>query len=121
MELTREIAERYVGGQLEVQDPSKRFLYRGEIATCTVTNDTLVITLKWAAKAESYPPISTEWANDPHHREFQADLMVWEVTDAAGWGRLYLNTRDASEVAVLFLPGDEVLAPSRVKGLNLAD
>ncbi len=121
MQLTKETVVLFVGGQLEVQNPGERYLYRGEIATITVEGEdddaTLKVTLNWMAKGEGFPPLPNRWVND-ERLTYDASLMIYSVSDI-GDGRLSLNSFIIGETAVLYPPDGSKLDPSKVEGLNL--
>lgn len=121
MELTSEVAARYVGGQIEVQNRDEDYFYRGEIAAATVegagNGATLKIALRWVAKGEGYP-LPTRWVNDTNHLTYEASLLAYGVSDI-GIGRIFLQSHYFDEIATLFPPNGSKLDPSRVEGLNL--
>ena len=121
MELTAELAARYAGGQLHVQNRAEGYLYCGEIETITVESTengaTLKITLAWNAKGEGYPSLPRQWVNSTN-LTYEASLLDRLVPDARD-GCISFHSPATDEVAVLFLPHDRQLDPSRVEGLNL--
>lgn len=121
MELTPEIAARYAGGQLEVQNASEGYLYRGEIATATVEGNgsdaTFKATLAWNAKGEGYPPFPERWVNNTK-LTYGASLSIYSVSDI-GDGRILLQSSIVGETTTLFPPDGSKLDPSEVVGLKL--
>jgi hypothetical protein len=119
--LTQEIAARYVGGQLEVQNPSEDYFYRGEIATITVEGEgddaTLKVTFNWMARGEGPSPIPSRWVSDDR-LTYDASLMIYFVTDL-GDDRILLKSFIVGETLVLYPPDGSKLDPSKVEGLNL--
>ncbi len=122
MELTQEVAGRYVGGQLEAQNSDEGYLYRGEIAAIAVDGEgsdaTLKVTLNWNAKGVGFPPVPNGWVKDDR-LTYSASLMIFSVT-SIGDDRILLHTSITRETVVLYPPGGSKLDPSNVKGLNIA-
>ena len=120
MQLTQEILARYIGGQIEVQNPIEGYLYRGEVATITVEGDTpedatLKVTLNWMAEGEGFPQFQRPPVNYDN-REYAASLIIYAVSDI-GDGRLCLNSPITGELVVLFPPNGNKLDPHKVVGL----
>lgn len=122
MDLTKEILDRYVGGQIEVQNEDEGYLYRGEIATITLVGEgrdaTMKITLNWMAKGEGFPPLPSRWVKDSN-LTYEAGLLIY-VPSHIGGGRIALASNIVGELAVLYPPGGSMLDPSRVEGLTVA-
>lgn len=121
MQLTSEIANRYAGGQIEVQNAAEGYLYRGEIATIAVegTRDdaTLKVTLNWMvkAKADGFPPGLQRWVH-VDTCDYTASLLIYTVSDI-GDGRLSLSSFIVGETTILFPPGGSTFdAKSAVSG-----
>lgn len=117
MELTAELVATFVGGQLEVQNEVEGYLYRGEIATATVEEETLKITLVWMAKGVGFPPLPERWVSDDR-LTYDASLSIYGVDDI-GDGRITLNSWIVHELVVLYPPGGSKLDPAKVEGLQL--
>jgi len=114
MQLTNEIAARYVGGQIEVQNAGEGYLYRGEIASIAVEGDdddaTLKVTLRWMVKADGFPPFPERWVH-ADNRSYHASLQIYSVSDI-GDQRLCLSSFVVGETAVLYPPGGSTFDPS---------
>ena len=115
MRLTNEIAARYAGGQIEIQNAGEGYLYRGEIATIVVEGEgdetTLRIALARMTKADRFPPGVKQWV-PVDTRDYAASLLIYTVSDI-GDGRLSLSSFVVGETTVLFPPDacrDEVHA-----------
>lgn len=123
MKLTTEDLQRFVGGQLEVQNLNEDYLYRGEIASLEVTdgkpvegvtrdnNGDLKIKLRWQAKMND----DREWEHSDR-LDYSASLLIYSASDA-GDGRLLLSGMYTGETVTLFPPDGSKLDPAEVKGL----
>lgn len=116
MELTQDIVDGYVGGQLEVQNMSENYLYRGEIKSVTMDSEDgsqrIVITFAWLAKMSE-----TGWeVNDP--KPYKASMALYKASDV-GQGRIFLSSPFLRESTTLFPPGGSKLEASEVQGLVL--
>jgi hypothetical protein len=115
MELTQEIVSRFVGGELEVQNPGEGYLYRGEIGMISVTGEgddqNLTVELSWFAKMVS----PGEWEAVPI-TSYQASMMVY-IASNIGSGRIFLSSMVTGEGATLFPPDGSKLDRTKVKGL----
>lgn len=120
MQLTEEIAARYVGGQIEVQNPGEGYLYRGEIGTIIVEGEgddaTLKVRLNWMAEGEGFPPLPSRWV-PADHTTYDASLMIYSVSDI-GDGRIALNSAIVGETVVLYPPDGSKLEEAKVEGLD---
>jgi hypothetical protein len=116
MQLTNEIVARYVGGQLEAQNQTGNYLYRGEIATITVEGEgddaTLKVTLNWMAKWDM-----NRWVNEDE-LTYKASLYIYSVYDI-GDNRIALDSEIMGEITVLNPPDGDKLDPAKVEGLTL--
>jgi hypothetical protein len=59
--ITTQTLKPYVGGQVEIQNASKGYLYRGEIEDVEVQNGNMVVTFAWMAKGIDFPPVPSGW------------------------------------------------------------
>ena len=116
MDLTKEIAESYAGGHIEIQNSEEKYLFRGEIKSATVQDNALIVQPRWLAKGEGFPPLPERWVSvDP--QEYGASLEVYSVSDI-GNGRICLHSSILGETTVLFPKGESRLDPSEVEGLE---
>ena len=115
----RQDVKRYVGGQMETQNLSERYIYRGEIAAISIENDELKVRFAWLAKGEGYPPIPKRWVKDtdPAHIDYSASLVAYAPCKV-GEGRLAWHSAIIGETVVLFPPDGSRLDPSKVEGLE---
>jgi hypothetical protein len=116
MELTQEMADRFVGGQLEVQNRNENYLYRGEIATVKITGDdantrSLTVTFNWFAQMQE----DFKWSGS-EPTPYTVSLLIYSVSDI-GDGRLSLYSYITGETTVLFPPGGSKLDPAKVRNL----
>ncbi len=126
MELTTEMLARFVGGQVEIQNPGEGYIYRGEVLTIGVVNDDLTVTFSWLAKGEGYPPLSTSWVKDDR-LDYAAGLSIYAVSnigpsgeDVGGGDRICLRSQIVGETVILYPPDGSKLDPADVKGLQVA-
>lgn len=123
MQLTTEKLIPFIGGQLEIQNPSEGYLYRGEIAQAEVVGNDLKVRFAWIAKNDGGPSRpSPEWTVHDTF-EYDLNLLIYRASDIS-MGRIGINSSFIGELAVFFpkgytnLDGEEKkLERSRVKGL----
>ena len=119
MQLTNDLLSRYVGGQMEIQNPKEGYLYRGEIATIILESghapddQILKVTFKWVAKGEGYPPLPNHWVRHSC-LDYSASLMIYSVSDIGG-GRINLNGWIVGENVTIFPPDGSKLDLSKVE------
>ncbi|MFA6536279.1 MAG: hypothetical protein WCT25_02475 [Candidatus Paceibacterota bacterium] len=129
MRLTTQTVARFIGGQMEIQNPSEGYLYRGEIQTATVEESAneLHVRFAWLAKGEGFPPLPKSWVNAPEDLDYSASLEIYTVSDIGPSGhidgdhRLCLNSSITGETVILFPPNSSKLDPDKVKGLRLPE
>ena len=124
MQLTTEILARFIGGQIEIQNASEGYLFRGEIETAEVdAENEMTIYLKWMAKAEGFPPTPTGWANSSD-LTYQTSLRMYKVSNigpgSEGDDRIRLFSQPIGETIVLYPPNGSRMDPAKVRGLNLS-
>lgn len=107
-----------VGGQLEVQNASEGYLYRGEISAAKLREEgdslELVVGFSWFAKMES----DSGWSvAEPE--PYTISLLIYSVSDI-GQGRISLSSSITGEQATIFPPDGSKLDPSKVRGFVLA-
>lgn len=111
MELTQEMADRFVGGQLEVQNRNEGYLYRGEIATVEIAGGNITVTFNWFAQMKE----DFEWSGS-EPTPYTVSLLIYSVSDI-GDGRVSLYSYITGETTVLFPPGGSTLDPAKVRNL----
>ena len=116
MELDSIVLEKYHGGQMEVQNPVEKYLYRGEIESITVEENELRVKYAWVARGEGYPPLPNKWVKDSHVN-YNASLEIYSVKDEGN--RIIMQSHITNEIVVLFPRGGSRLDPKKVKGLSL--
>ena len=125
MQLTTQMVERFKGGQMEIQNENEGYLYRGEVETIAVENNTLRVKFVWVAKGEGGPPFPDKWIRD-EHTTYDASLEIYSVSnigssgeEVGGSDRLCLNSPIVGELVVLYPPDGSKLDPAKVEGLQL--
>ena len=113
MQLTTENLAQFAGGQLEVQNPSENYLYRGEIESVVVEDGDVKVRFVWCAKGKE-----GGWINDDN-LDYGASTMIYRAQEI-GNGRLAMSSFITGETAVFFPPDGSKLDPAKVEGLVLA-
>lgn len=117
MELTTEMLQKYVGGQMEIQNTIEQYIYRGEIKTIAVINNTLKVKFNWVAKGDGFPPIPHKWVKEDT-LDYGLGLEICAVSDI-GNDRLCLDAHITGELCVLYPLGGSKLDPAKVEGLKV--
>ncbi len=123
--LNQELADKFKGGQMEVQNEKDGYLFRGEIAQIIVDGNDVQIKFTWKARGEGFPPIPKKWINDPN-LDYQINIafsLVCDIGPSGGRGdaRLCINMHNLTgELIVIYPPNGSKLDPTRVEGLRLA-
>jgi len=124
MRLTTAEVTRFVGGQMEIQNQNEGYMFRGEIATIAIEENSLVAKFNWFAKGEGYPPLPKRWVKDDN-LDYAASLEIYSVSDigpsggeVGGDSRLCLNSSIVGEIVVLFPPNGSKLDRAKVEGLD---
>jgi hypothetical protein len=107
----------YVGGQLEVQNPVERYLYRGEIKTIALRGEDLVVDFTWIAQGVGYPPLPKSWVRSKT-RNYVASVDLFPSCEIDS-DRIVMQSPYTNELVVLFSRGGSRLDPSRVEGMSL--
>lgn len=115
MDLTPEVLAPFVGGQLEVQNQIEEYLYRGEIASIKVENDSLNIKFTWLALLGP----DRKWRKT-ENTDYSVSLQIISVSDI-GEGRLHFSVMYISERSTLFPADGSKLDPKNIIGLDLAN
>jgi hypothetical protein len=124
MLLTTETLQRFVGGQMEIQNQIEQYLFRGEIARISVQGENLEVQFAWFAKGEGYPRLPYRWVND-ENLSYSLTLLqgFTSVSDIGpgpkgGGSRINITSIVSNEMIVLYPPGGSKLNPTRVEGLG---
>jgi len=112
-----ELVKEYVGGQMEVQNPTEKYMYRGEIETISIENNELKVRLAWLAQGKGYPPLPQKWVK-ADRLDYEASLEVYSPCEI-GVGRIVLHSSVTNETVALFPPNGSKLDASKVEGLEL--
>lgn len=107
----------FIGGQMEIQNPGKRRLYRGEIESITLEDNMLQVKFVWLAKCEGFPEPPSRWTKRDylHHA---ADLDFYARLDI-GDGCICFNSPVLANTIILHPPNGSKLDPAKVEGLAL--
>lgn len=114
MELTNEILEKYVEGNMEIQNNSESYYYRGLIKQISIRDNNLCIEFEWLAHSNIIPPIELENVTD--QLDYEMFLGLCGVSDI-GDDRISILNPYTQEMSVLFPKGGSQLDPGKVKGL----
>jgi hypothetical protein len=106
----------YVGGQMEIQNPGEKYLYRGEVGQISVENNELRVNFNWLAKGEGFLPLPNRWVIEDG-LDYSASLEIYSASDI-GDGRLCLNSPIVGETVVLYPKNGSRLDPAKVEGLD---
>jgi hypothetical protein len=109
--------QKYVGGQMEIQNHIEEYLYRGEVQAISMDNDNLIVRFSWLAKGIGYPPLPDGWIRDAQ-LDYAAGLKGCSFSDI-GNDRICINFPITRELAVLYPPEGSKLDPSKIKDLKL--
>tara|TARA_Y100000310_G_scaffold184277_1_gene184413 strand:+ start:772 stop:1194 length:423 start_codon:yes stop_codon:yes gene_type:complete len=110
------VVDKYVGGQVEVQNAGEGYMVRGEVERIAVEDNELRVRFAWLASAVGFPPLPTGWVKDDR-LDYAAGLEIYTPSDI-GEGRVALNSFITGETIVLFPKDGSKLDPSQVDGLD---
>ena len=103
MNLTDESLQKYVGGQLEIQNPKERYIYRGEVSEVSIVNEILRVKFSWLTKAEEFPS-PVRWT-DIERKLYEVSLLIANSLDI-GEGRVAISTGVIHNELLIFFPPD---------------
>lgn len=113
MQVDQATLNRFIGGEIEIQNQTERYIYRGEISKVALVGGELNFTLAWMAKGVGYPPFPIGWERSDQ-LIYEVSLMIYAVSDI-GDGRLCLDSPYTGELTVLFPPDGSKLDQSLIK------
>lgn len=121
MDLTTEAFQKFVGGDIEIQNKKENYLYRGPIKAITIVEDDLVVVTTWLAQmikdeAEA-KALGQRWKLVVGHEPYRTPLQICTVSDV-GEGRLCLISPVIGELTMLYPAGGSQLSQSRVSGFE---
>ena len=118
MQVDSKLLAKYVGGQMEIQNQSARYIYRGEVAAIIAEDNQVLVKFVWLAMGEGFPPVPHRWVKTDR-LGFAMNLMLYRPSDI-GDECLCFNSSLSGELVVLFPPGGSKLDPAKVRGLVLS-
>ena len=74
MRLTTQDVERFIGGQIEIQNEDKGYIYRGEVEAIAVVDNMLMANCTWVAKGEGFPPFPKRWVREDRFISMSLEL-----------------------------------------------
>ena len=123
MRLTSDLLYGFVGGQMEIQNPNKNYIFRGKIETIAVVGEDLVVKFAWLAKGKGDLPIPAGWVKDDN-LDYSTNLEICSVSnigpsdsEIGGDDRICIMSQFIGEVIVLYPPDGSKLDPAKVEGL----
>lgn len=104
MELTQEVFERFVGGQVEIKNPTYSYHYRGKISRVKLSGASerlrnLFIYFAWCVKKDG----KRKWENTSS-TPYTAGLSIYSASET-GDGGLVLRCKVNQEVITFSPPG----------------
>jgi len=117
MELTSLILEKYAGGQMEIQDQTEEYLYRGELKSISIKDDGIHVEFVWVAEGKGFPPFPHRWVNI-NTLKYVAGLYVYMPSNI-GDGRIALQSQISNELVVLYPPDGSKLDIAKIEGLEI--
>ncbi|GEM_PF-1558890 len=122
----RAVGEVHRGADGNPERGGKGYIYRGEVRTIVVEDNTLKVQFAWLAKGDGVQPgalpVPRGWVNH-EDLSYGASLEIYSVSNigSSGYGgdRICLNSAIVGETVVLFPPDGSKLDPAKVKGLEL--
>ncbi len=122
-QLTPQILATFVGGQMEIQNQSEGYVYRGELKKLTIDDKTneLKAEFVWLGKGDGFPP--TSWKKDDRV-DYAASLDIFSIrnigpSQGEGGDRWCLMSNITGETVMLFPSDGNRLDPAHVEGLEL--
>jgi hypothetical protein len=122
--LNPQVLAALIGGQMEIQNERENYIYRGELKSLAIDNNTLKAEFLWLGKGDGFPPAT--WQKD-EKLDYSASLEMYAVSnigpsggDVGGSDRWCLHSHFIGETVVIYPPDGSKLDPSRVEGLELS-
>lgn len=117
MQMDSKLLEKYVGGQMEIQNQGQKYLFRGEVEVIIAEDDQVLVKFAWLARGEGFPPVPQRWVKTDR-LGFAMNLLLYIPSDI-GDDRLCFNSSLSGELVVLYPRGGSKLDPAKVRGLTL--
>lgn len=112
MQLNNELLQKYVGGQVEVQNQLEKYIFRGEIKNISIENEEFFVECSWLAQGLEYPPIPTSWKK-VENKPYQANLGIYS-TNMLDSDRICISSSITGELVILFPLGGSILDYKKV-------
>lgn len=122
MQLTNEMVQRFVGGQIgTISSWDDGDVCRGQIATIVIQNGVLKVGLVWFAKDDGVNPVNRRWVKVDKF-EYNVNLFACSSIQNIGPGlkgsdQFCLVSNIEEVVITLYPPDGDLLDRSRVEGL----
>ncbi len=114
MSSAEEFFQSFNGGQLEIQNLTEGYIYRGEISKIAIDKHQLNTMFNWCAKGIGFPP--TKWVKDEKNSH---KVSLAEAVASNKKGSLVIDTGPTlKELLIFYPPGESDFDPEKVKGLD---
>ena len=125
MNLTHERLIEFIGGQIEIQSQKEESTLRGEISHAAIeggVNGTIIIGVKWIAKAVGYPrPVY--WVREKPQDGYTVGRMTYSTENIGpgltGGDRILIRMPLFGEIAILCPPDGDRLDYADVREYTL--
>ncbi|MFA5051794.1 MAG: hypothetical protein WC544_01880 [Patescibacteria group bacterium] len=121
MQVTTQLVQGYIGGQLEIHDPDEDKLFRGEIEDIDVRSGILFVVFTWVARCLGPSADQARWYKY-HHHEHECPLAEFTAANIGpgkfGSDRLLLTSVRNRVRITVFPPDGNRLARDYVIGLG---
>jgi len=116
VEITKEMLELFVGGQLKVTNTSNNIFGCGKIATISFNQDVIIFYFEWFAQNDDFFSLDSEWFWQNSTKEKRLSLQFYAPTEIFIGGIRFVSII-SPEVFVLTSDRDQMIDPSTIKGL----
>jgi hypothetical protein len=123
MEITSAALAEYIGGQMEIQNLTDKYIHRGRIKTIVVDGNRLIVKFAWIANGEGFPSVLNKWVKIDK-LDYVTNLENYSVrnigssgVDVGGDDRICFSSIIFGETIVLYPPNGSKLDPEKVEGL----
>ncbi len=113
----KEIIQRYIGGEFEIEDFRNDLVYRGPIRSAEVDDDDVIIEFDWLARNDGgYRNYSASWTL-VENKEFRFNLKHCQF-GFPGEGNFGIRHIDGDDLLIFTPQSGRKLSQSCVKGLQ---